>query len=297
LKRFVIVLALLATSCSGGSGVAATVNGVDVDVATVEGLLDTGDEELTEVQFRAVLTGLVQWEAIVDAARTEFGIDPSDEEVSAYADELFAAQGAGVTREEFLEAQEVTEAGFLLSANRLLVEEQVLEELEATIEVPTTEEAEQMLTDDPKSWTLVCAAHILVATEEEATAVLARLDGGDEFADLAIELSLDTGSGSAGGDLGCSAPARWVTAFADATLATEIGSVTDPVETEFGFHLIRVDSRVEATPEEIQQTLLETQMATLAQSWFLDAVVSAEITIAEEYGTWTTDPAPTIVAP
>ena len=50
---------------------------------------------------------------------------------------------------------------------------------------------------------MLCSNHILVDTEEQAQAVIARLDDGEEFADLAMELSIDTGSGALGGRLGC----------------------------------------------------------------------------------------------
>ncbi len=299
LKRFLVAVALatLATACSGGGDVAATVNGVDVEVSAVEGLVDNGGEELSDDQFRAILTALVQWNAISDAAATQYGIDPTDEEIAAYTDELFEIQGAGQTREDFLATQGVTEAGFTLSADRLLVEEELLAQFELEVTVPTTDEALQMIVDDPKTWTMVCSAHILVATEEEATTILDRLEDGEDFATLAIELSLDTGSGAAGGDLGCAVPAGYVTEFADATLAGEIGEVTGPVETQFGFHLIRVDSRTEAAPEEIQETMREVGIAEIAEEWFLAAVTDADITVDEAYGTWSIDPIPTIVAP
>ena len=73
LKRLLIAvaLALVAGACSGGADIAATVNGVDIEAATVEGLLDNDGEELTEPQFRSILTALVQWNAISDAARDE----------------------------------------------------------------------------------------------------------------------------------------------------------------------------------------------------------------------------------
>ena len=108
MKRLLPVLAavVLAGACSGGGGaVAATVNGVDIEVATVEGLIDNADEPLTDAQFRSILTALVQWNAIADAAREQFNIDPTDDEVSEFADGILATQGAGLTREEFIQAQ------------------------------------------------------------------------------------------------------------------------------------------------------------------------------------------------
>lgn len=98
---------------------------------------------------------------------------------------------------------------------------------------------------DDGSVTEVCASHILVATEDEANAVIERIDGGEDFAAVAQEVSTDTGSGANGGDPGCTNPTNYAywPEFADAILSGEIGQLTGPVETAFGFHVIRVDER------------------------------------------------------
>ena len=92
---------------------------------------------------------------------------------------------------------------------------------------------------------IVCASHILVATETEADQVIDELDAGAAFADVALARSTDPGSAQAGGSLGCS-PAdqfavTFVPEFATAALDAEIGVPTAPVETQFGFHVIRLD--------------------------------------------------------
>jgi len=93
------------------------------------------------------------------------------------------------------------------------------------------------------------AAHILVATEQEAQAVVARLDAGEDFAALAQELSTDTGSGAAGGDLGWFGLGMMVPEFEAAVVAATPGQVTAPVQSQFGFHLVLVkESRPVAPP-------------------------------------------------
>lgn len=85
------------------------------------------------------------------------------------------------------------------------------------------------------------ASHILVDTEEEALAAKARLDAGEDFAALATELSTDTGSGAQGGTLGFFAPGMMVPEFEAGVAALEVGAVSDPVQSQFGWHLIRLD--------------------------------------------------------
>ncbi len=102
--------------------------------------------------------------------------------------------------------------------------------------------------------TYVDARHILVATEQEALDVIAALNAGDSFAELARAVSTDTGSGEQGGELGWAAASNYVTEFADAVRTGEIGAILGPVQTQFGYHVIQVRAREErpATESQIQ---------------------------------------------
>lgn len=92
------------------------------------------------------------------------------------------------------------------------------------------------------------AAHILVASEDEAKAIAARVEAGEAFADLAGELSLDPGSGSKGGDLGWFALGQMVPEFEQAVVSAEPGKMTAPVESQFGWHLILVNETRDVPP-------------------------------------------------
>lgn len=93
------------------------------------------------------------------------------------------------------------------------------------------------------------AAHILVETEEKANELKTQLDGGADFAELAKANSTDTGSGANGGDLGWFGLGMMVKPFEEAVVAAEIGKVSGPVKSDFGFHLILVkETRVAAAP-------------------------------------------------
>lgn len=86
----------------------------------------------------------------------------------------------------------------------------------------------------------VWARHILVEDEETAATVLERLENGEAFEDLAVELSIDTGSGAEGGDLGWFNENRMVPEFGEAAFGAEVGDIVGPVESEFGFHIIEI---------------------------------------------------------
>ena len=85
------------------------------------------------------------------------------------------------------------------------------------------------------------ARHILVETEDQAKKALARVKGGEDFAKVATELSKDPGS--KGGDLGWFTKDRMVPEFADAAFKLEPGQVSDPVKSQFGWHIIKVEEK------------------------------------------------------
>jgi peptidyl-prolyl cis-trans isomerase C len=92
------------------------------------------------------------------------------------------------------------------------------------------------------------ARHILVATEDEAKAALKRVKGGEDFAKVADAISKDPGS--QGGDLGWFTKDRMVPEFADAAFKLEKGQISDPVQSQFGWHVIKLeDKRTKSFPD------------------------------------------------
>jgi parvulin-like peptidyl-prolyl isomerase len=289
LKKLVSILALaalaLAACGSGSNAVAATVDGEDITVSEIEALIDQGEETaIDKAQFAQFLGFEIQQRIITAAAEGDFGIDFTEDEISAEADSIFEESNTeGVSREEFLSTNQVTEELLLRVAHQRLLETQVREALSGEVAEPTQEEIDGVIAEAEANY---CASHILVATEDEANAVKDRLDAGENFAALATELSTDTGSGAAGGDLGCAPSANYVTEFADALTAAEVGVPTDPVESEFGFHIILV--REDEIPEEadVIEQIKDSAVATATNEWFFEQIEAAEVTVDEKYGTW-----------
>jgi parvulin-like peptidyl-prolyl isomerase len=144
--------------------------------------------------------------------------------------------------------------------------------------------------DDWNQLIEVCASHILVATEEEALTVLARLEAGEDFAELANEVSLDTQS--VDGALPCPvSPAVFVDGFANAVATAPVGEVVGPVQSDFGFHIIVVDSR--ESPETLEELAEDPVKWVPADTidfywnvWVNDVVERAEIRVRSDIGTW-----------
>jgi len=96
---------------------------------------------------------------------------------------------------------------------------------------------------DMKNEEEVRARHILVGTEEEAKAIVAQLQKGEDFEKIAKDKSTDKGSGTNGGDLGWFSKEKMVPEFADAAFKLKKGEVSAPVKTAFGWHVIRLEDR------------------------------------------------------
>jgi peptidyl-prolyl cis-trans isomerase C len=122
----------------------------------------------------------------------------------------------------------------------------------------------------------VHARHILVATEDEAKAIEAELKKGADFAALAKEKSKDPGAAD-GGDLGYFTKDQMVPEFSDVAFKLDKGKVSDPVKTQFGWHIIKVeDKRTKPTPtyDEVKSQL-ETYVAHRAQAELVDKLRKA----------------------
>jgi len=152
------------------------------------------------------------------------------------------------------------------------------EYLEREVKKSVTPEAARKLYDETvknlKPEPEVRARHILVESEDEAKAILARLKGGEDFVKLAAEASKDPGSKADGGDLGFFTKDRMVEPFAEAALKLEPGQLSEPVKSQFGWHVIRLeDKRTKALPAfEQMKDQIETYLTRKAQQDFVLAL-------------------------
>lgn len=295
----IVALALFVSACGSGAGeVAASVNGTDFTVGAVNALRFDDSETMSKEEFAQFLGFLIQWDIVITAAEGDFEISFTEDEIDEAGQQIYETNAEpGVTFEGFLEANGVSQDFVNKFAQLQLVETALGEVLIEDIEPPSAEDIEAQRETAFGNLTEVCVSHILVDTEAESGDVFDRLDSGETFGDLAIELSTDQTTGPEGGDLGCSAPTRYVPEFMDATLEADLDVPYGPVETEFGFHAVLVTERTFPTDDELptDEEIIEgtkaAELPSVLSTWIGEHLDSAEVSVNEKYGTWQTNPA------
>jgi parvulin-like peptidyl-prolyl isomerase len=128
----------------------------------------------------------------------------------------------------------------------------------------------------------ISARHILVETEDEAIEILLLLEGGEEWESLAAEFSIDESNKDDGGNLGWFPRGVMVDSFEESAFAAEVGMVTGPIETAFGWHLIEVLDRAE---RELETPIFQQTVFREFQDWLQARREESEISLPDYWVT------------
>jgi peptidyl-prolyl cis-trans isomerase C len=192
-----------------------------------------------------------------------------------------------------VEARATAEAGFAQFADQVFplarLSQEDYERLVAAPALARQKVGDALAATVGQSAPQVRAAHILLPTREEAEAARAQVtEGSEDFATVARELSTDQASAANGGELGWFTREEMVAPFAEAAFALEPGAISEPVESEFGWHVIQV---LERDPE---RALIDLQINRLQQTaeerWLAEQRAKLSVTS-------TLPPTPTPFAP
>lgn len=285
----VATFALVAAACGDASTAVATVNGEDLTADFMSSLRNSSGNSLnvnTE-QFRQDLSLNIIRLATIQQAESEFGISVTDDEVAErVANPPLRWQSLF---DELASDPDVSDVFVETQAELSIIRDRV------TAELIRNEEGfiEETLAAAPQDVTAGCVRHILVGSQLEAEAVLSRLEAGEDFLAVADEVTLDSVSGS---DLVSGCPigfGGFVGPFGFAAATGPLNEAFGPVESEFGFHVLRVEQRLgpptlEALTEEPLRFYPGVTLSGFFTPWFNDAVRVADITVAESVGRWST---------
>ncbi|WP_404431911.1 peptidylprolyl isomerase [Sutcliffiella horikoshii] len=153
----------------------------------------------------------------------------------------------------------------------------MLQEKAAMESVEVTDEEIQEYYDEMKPE--IRASHILVADEETANEVKKKLDEGADFAELATEYSTDPGSAQNGGDLDWFGAGAMLPEFEEAAYSLEVNEISEPVESMYGFHIIKVTDKKDKEPFEDMKAELkeEVRLSKVNEEAAVDTAVQKEL--------------------
>ena len=280
-----LAAALVLSACGGDvpRDAVAVVDGVEVPAAQLEAWVREATEAnpaLDEAVVQRDLLSRAIQSRIVLAVLAERGLEVTDESVAAVAADVEAqvggAEALGATLVEVGFPRDFYDAVFLTS--------------EAAIDLIALD-----LVGDRALETRT-ARHILVETAEEADEIVALLADGADFATLAAERSTDPGSAAEGGLLGARERGVFVPEFDAAVWSARLDVVLDPVETQFGFHVIEVVDESSTSAGDLSAAERRQLAGADLDDVLGGAVRTAEVTVRSRIGVWDAD-AGVVVAP
>ncbi|MBI2576069.1 peptidylprolyl isomerase [Candidatus Woesearchaeota archaeon] len=274
---------------AGEQAVAAMVNGEPLYAREVESKYERLPPQVKPlITPEAFLNETINALLLVQEAKRQ-GISVPDEEISRAMDEL---ESQAPSQEEFEKL--VVQQGFTLDEVRgqlhdqLLVNKLLNQSIMSQLDISDSRIEDYYKANSGEftaSGDRIFVSHILAGSKEAASDVLQRLKKGGDFKKLAKELSLDKSSGERGGFLGLLPKGVSFPDFEAAAFALEEGELSEPVETPFGFHIIRREKdtlSVADAREQVEQTLKLEMMNTALKTYLSQLRANAHIEIIGE---------------
>ncbi|PWV97905.1 parvulin-like peptidyl-prolyl isomerase [Paenibacillus cellulosilyticus] len=259
-----------------GTDLVATVNGIGIQQQQLfEALIKGGNGD-------TVLGGLITYELVKQEADAR-GILITTDDIQRELNNIINNMGSRENFELALQQYHMTEDDLYPD---LLEQAQLRKLLLAQINITDSaiRSYYNQYKDSFNTPEQVHASHILVATKDEADAIYTQLINGTDFAALAKEKSIDTGSGANGGDLGYFARGVMVSEFEDAAFSLKVGEISLPVQSQYGYHLILVTDHkaavtktLEDVKDQIKETLTSQKIYELSPSYIDELRAKADI--------------------
>lgn len=260
----VVAIALVGCSSSDNEVVAK----VNDEVITKDDLY----EILVANSGEQVLESLIS-EMVIGQEAKKAGAEVSEEEIQADLENMIESYGGEDSFNEALAYYGYKRDDII---KNITINRQVKKLMEPGIEI-TDEDVEAYFAENKDSMGTeeeISAKHILVKDEDLAKEIYEKLQNGEDFEEMAREHSED-GSAASGGDLGYFGKGQMVKEFEEAAFSLAVGQISEPVESEFGFHIIMLVDRIEGVEadlensrEEIKEILLDEKISSGFDEWF-----------------------------
>lgn len=269
-------------SCGSSSDDAITMNGKSTNNSDVKKLaaaiiedqvVEPVKNDISGSDMRILLTWLIQNQA---------------------ADEFFATVGESITeadKQATIDNDKTNFDGLTKLTSDFFAVHQSIGAVWDRIDTPGESAVKALYEKSPALSGSLCLRHILVKTEKEAKDVVSKLKNGASFADLAKSTSIDTGSGARGGSLGSTETNDCLTnstilekfdaQFNAGALKAKIGTVSDPVKTQFGWHII-----IHRPWSEVKDSVMENLTERPGREMYFGYLMTSKISVNPKYGKW-----------
>ncbi len=271
-----IALSVMLVGCSNGkSTMIASVNGEEITEAEL-------NETLTAQYGVETLTTLIS-NKIIELEAKKNDLSVTDKEIEAEYEDYASMYGGEEALLEMISSYNMELDDVKKDIETYLL---TLEVMEDYIGI-TDDEIKTYFEENKATYgeaAQVEASHILVEDKETAQEVIDKLNAGEDFAALAAEYSTDTSNNEDGGYLGYFGTGEMAEAFETAAFALDINTISEPVETEYGFHVIKVTDKneeKEAVYDDVKDTayqdLLDSKVNEQYSTWLAEKMDEYEI--------------------
>ncbi len=271
------LMLLALTACNAENGeVVAKING---DVITKEEFY----QEMLNNGGKQLLDRMIDQKLILQAAE-EKGVTVTEEQIRERMNEMKEQLGGEASFQMYLAQFGITEERLKQDVrNQLLIEGVLGPEIKISEEeLKAYFEENKDILGEPEQ---VRARHILVETEQQAKEIRNKLERGESFEELAKQYSTDEASKANGGDLGYFKRGDMVAEFEEVAFSLKPGETSQPVKSQFGYHIIRVEDHKQPEPanyeekkEEIRAQILQQKISEKMEPWLNELRNQANVT-------------------
>jgi foldase protein PrsA len=300
-----LVASVALSACSAGSDPAATIGAHEISDTqlTFDAKLYTfltglsgapcgtpvGDESNASACARFTLGNDIR-EAIVKDYAASHDLSVAQTDIDDAIDQVSQSLGGVEALDQKLKSEGLEHRDLVTLARRLLLFNEVEQAIAA--ERVTDEDLQPIYEQQKDQFTNVEVSHILVPTEQEAKDIAAEVTP-DNFAEVAKEDSIDTQSAKNGGSLGTFSQADFLQTFdptfAQAALSLEPGEISEPVQTQFGWHIIELNSREQASFADVRDQLVGQVEQQVFQDWLTERAEALDVQVNPRYGRFDPD--------
>ena len=324
LPLFVLV-ALVAPACSAlGEAPAATVGGTEITVESLDQEIETirgndayrqaleqsygaptdgsAGEGTFDAAFVAQVLSLRVWYQMIERDLDKRGVQVDDEAIAQATEEVeqqFASLDPDPGDDENPVLEEFPRAYF----NRLVRQRALVDLVDREITDDIGDDPEAFYDENEDEFAEICLSHALVGVQSgrtpdeaqsEAQELYDRIQAGEDFEDIAANESDDSTAAADRGSLGCGSrlTLQFDPVFEEAAFALERGVVSEPVQTQFGSHLILVTRRTIPDFDEVEdqvQAVMQQAHDTRINAYLVDVICGTDVDVNPRYGTWSSE--------